>query len=101
MSQRDDEPVLSENAVTVLENRYLIRDEQGKIIETPGQLFSRVARLVASIEANYGSNETEVEQWHKKYYDLMASLKFLPNSPTLNERGQTFGDVERLFCPAD
>ena len=49
-----DEPVISENAKTVLENRYLIKDEQGKIIETPGRLFSRVARLVASVEANYG-----------------------------------------------
>jgi ribonucleotide reductase alpha subunit len=46
------EPVISENAMTVLQNRYLLRDEQGKITETPGQLFTRVARLVASIEAN-------------------------------------------------
>lgn len=91
------EPVLSKNALTVLENRYLIRDEQGKIIETPGQLFSRVARLVASIEANYGSNETEVKQWHKKYYDLMASLKFLPNSPTLMNAGRPSGMLSACF----
>jgi ribonucleoside-diphosphate reductase alpha chain len=91
------EPVLSENALTVLENRYLIKDEQGKIIETPGQLFSRVARLVASIEANYGSNETEVQQWHKKYYDLMASLKFLPNSPTLMNAGRPSGMLSACF----
>ena len=92
-----DEPALSENAVTVLENRYLIKDEQGKIIETPGQLFSRVARLVASIEAAYGANETEVNQWHKTYYELMASLKFLPNSPTLMNAGRPSGMLSACF----
>jgi ribonucleoside-diphosphate reductase alpha chain len=92
-----DEPVLSENATTVLESRYLIKDEQGKIIETPGQLFSRVARLVASVEANYGGNEAEVAQWHKKYYDLMASLKFLPNSPTLMNAGRPSGMLSACF----
>jgi ribonucleoside-diphosphate reductase alpha chain len=91
------EPVLSENAMTVLENRYLIRDEQGKIIETPGQLFHRVARLVASIETNYGGNEAEVNQWHEKYYDLMASLKFLPNSPTLMNAGRPSGMLSACF----
>ncbi len=91
------EPVLSENAMTVLENRYLIRDEQRKIIETPGQLFSRVARLVASIEINYGCNKTEVAQWHKKYYDIMASLKFLPNSPTLMNAGRPSGMLSACF----
>jgi len=89
--------VLSENAMTVLENRYLIRDEQRKIIETPGQLFSRVARLVASIEINYGCNKTEVAQWHKKYYDIMASLKFLPNSPTLMNAGRPSGMLSACF----
>ena len=97
MPPTGDEPVLSENAMTVLENRYLIKDEQGKIIETPGQLFSRVARLVASIEANYGGNEAEVDQWHKKYYDLMASLKFLPNSPTLMNAGRPSGMLSACF----
>jgi len=48
------QPVLSENAVTVLRSRYLIKDEGGNIVETPGQLFSRVARLIAENEANYG-----------------------------------------------
>ena len=91
------EPILSENAMTVLEKRYLIRDEQGKVIETPGQLFHRVARLVASIEANYGGNEAEVAQWHEKYYDLMASLKFLPNSPTLMNAGRPSGMLSACF----
>jgi len=91
------EPVLSENARTVLESRYLIKDEQGKIIETPGQLFSRVARLVASIEANYGANVDEVSKWHREFYDLMATLKFLPNSPTLMNAGRPSGMLSACF----
>jgi len=75
--------VLSENALTVLRSRYLIKNREGKCIETPAQLFSRVASLVAEAEAKYGADSSEVRQWHRKYYDLMASLKFLPNSPAL------------------
>jgi len=76
-------PVLSENALKVLRGRYLIKDEQGKCVETPAELFSRTASLIARAEATFGANSRQVQQWHKKYYDLMASLKFLPNSPAL------------------
>ncbi len=82
-------PVLGENALTVLQERYLIKDQQGRCIETPAQLFSRVALLVAEAEAKYGADTAEVRQWHRKFYDLMTSLKFLPNSPALmNARRQ-------------
>jgi len=76
-------PVLSENALTVLRNRYLIKNQDGKCIETPAQLFSRVASLIAEAEGKYGADDSTIRQWHRKYYDLMASLKFLPNSPAL------------------
>jgi ribonucleoside-diphosphate reductase alpha chain len=76
-------PVLTKNALKVLQNRYLIKDEHGRCIETPAQLFSRVASLVAEAETQYGATPDEVKQWHKTYYDLMAQLKFLPNSPAL------------------
>ncbi len=78
-----EEPVLSEIALKVLQSRYLIKDEQGDCIETPAQLFNRVALLVAQAEARYGVSGGEIRQWHRKYYELMASLKFLPNSPAL------------------
>ncbi|MHC4329477.1 MAG: adenosylcobalamin-dependent ribonucleoside-diphosphate reductase, partial [Planctomycetota bacterium] len=78
-----DAPVLSGNALKVLQSRYLIKDVQGNCIETPAQLFSRVASSVAQAEAKYGANRAEVKRWHKKFYDLMASLEFLPNSPAL------------------
>ena len=82
------EPVLTENALKVLQSRYLIKDQQGRCIETPGQLFSRVASLIAGAEAAYGADAGEVRQWHRIYYDLMASLKFLPNSPALMNAGR-------------
>jgi len=78
-----DVPVLTENALTVLQSRYLIKDHEGKCIETPAQLFSRVASLIAEAEAKYGADSGQIKAWHRKYYDLLASLKFLPNSPTL------------------
>ena len=78
-----DAPALSENALRVLESRYLVKSCQGRCIETPAQLFSRVARSIANVEARYGADRGEVNVWHKKYYDLMASLEFLPNSPAL------------------
>ena len=76
-------PVLSKNALTVLRSRYLIKNQDGKCIETPAQLFSRVASLIAEAEGKYGADDSTIRQWHRKYYDLMASLKFLPNSPAL------------------
>ena len=76
-------PELSENALTVLRSRYLVKDQQGKCIETPAQLCSRVASRGAQAEAKYGAGKSQIKEWHKKFYDLMASLKFLPNSPAL------------------
>jgi ribonucleoside-diphosphate reductase alpha chain len=81
-------PVLSENAVTVLQNRYLIKDQKGECIEMPAQLFSRVALHVAKAESQYGATPDEVKKWHKIYYDLMAQLVFLPNSPALMNAGR-------------
>ncbi len=84
----DRAPVLSKNALAVLQNRYLIKDKEGKCIETPTQLFSRVALLAAKSEAKYGATNSEVNTWQRKFYNLMVSLKFLPNSPALMNAGQ-------------
>jgi ribonucleoside-diphosphate reductase alpha chain len=89
-------PVLTESALTVLRSRYLIRDERGNCIETPGQLFSRVAAVVAEAEAKYGADKAEFSQWQRKYYDLMASLTFLPNSPALMNAGRS-GTLSACF----
>jgi len=82
-----DVPVLSGNAMKVLQSRYLLKDA-GKGMETPAELFSRVASVVAEVESRYGASPDDVKCWHKNYYDLMASLKFLPNSPALMNAGR-------------
>ncbi len=90
-------PILTENALAVLQDRYLVKDETGKSIESPAELFSRVAKLIADTETRYGVNQLEVEKWHKRYYDLMASLKFLPNSPTLMNANRPLGMLSACF----
>ena len=92
-----DAPRLSENALTVLKSRYLIKDDQGKCIETPAQLFSRVAWLVAGAEAKYGAGNSEIKEWHRKFYNLLASLKFLPNSPALMNANRPNGMLSACF----
>ena len=81
-------PLLSENALKVLQSRYLIKDVQGKCIETPAQLFSRVAKSAADVEAKYAANKDRLRRWHETFYELLASLKFLPNSPALMNAGR-------------
>ncbi|MGB2806513.1 MAG: adenosylcobalamin-dependent ribonucleoside-diphosphate reductase [Sedimentisphaerales bacterium] len=81
-------PVLTENALTVLQSRYLLRDHKGKCIETPAQMFSRVAALIADAEAMYGAQRDKIKGWHRRFYDLLVSLKFLPNSPALMNAGR-------------
>jgi len=85
---------LTYNALTVLERRYLLRDENGKIIETPGQLFRRVAKAIASAEAKYGGNVRKSEE---EFYRLMSSLEFLPNSPTLFNAGAPLRQLSACF----
>jgi ribonucleoside-diphosphate reductase alpha chain len=90
-------PVLSENASAVLRARYLIKDNQGHCIETPAELLSRVAAMVAGAEAKYGAGSADINQWHRKFYDLMASLKFLPNSPALMNANRPNGMLSACF----
>jgi len=92
-----DIPGLTENAIRVLRARYLKRDESGKVLETPAQMFRRVARAVASIEAIYGADEEEVAYWEQKFYDLMTSGRFMPNSPTLMNAGRELGMLSACF----
>ena len=90
---------LSENALTVLKARYLLRDEQGNIVEIPEGLFKRVARAIASVETLYGGNP---EEWETKFYDAMSNLFFLPNTPTLINAGKEIGQLAACFVlPVD
>lgn len=82
------EPPLSPNAATILEQRYLARNEEGETIEDAKGLFYRVARAISAGEENFTDNEEEVSEWTRKFYELISSLKFLPNSPTLVNAGK-------------
>lgn len=75
-------PELTTNAVKVLESRYLRRGNDGEIIETPEQLFRRVARSLAAAEVSFG-RRSAASKWEETFYEMLVSLDFLPNSPTL------------------
>jgi ribonucleoside-diphosphate reductase alpha chain len=90
------ELALSQNALRVLESRYLRRDEQRRIIETPLELFDSVARGVAYAELLLG-NGREAQQWQEIYYRLLTSLDFLPNTPTLMNAGKPLGQLSACF----
>jgi Ribonucleotide reductase, alpha subunit len=87
---------LSDNALRVLERRYLSKDGEGKAIETPQQLFRRVAKHIGSAELLYDS-KADVSLWEEAFYQLMANLDFLPNSPTLMNAGRELGQLSACF----
>ena len=91
------ELVLSMNAIKVLEKRCLIKDESGKVVETPEGLFRRVSRTVADGDSLYGATDEMVKDTAEEFYDLITSLRFLPNSPTLMNAGKRLGQLSACF----
>ncbi len=88
---------LSENAVKVLERRYLSRDEEGRVIETPEEMFRRVARAIAAAEKLYGKSSDEIAALEDDFFEMMSSLEFLPNSPCLMNAGKDLGQLSACF----
>jgi len=87
---------LSDNAMVVLEKRYLIKDSKGDPNEKAEDLFRRVSRHIASAELVFDKN-APVSEWEEKFYNLMTSLDFLPNSPTLMNAGRELGQLSACF----
>ncbi|MGB9716264.1 MAG: adenosylcobalamin-dependent ribonucleoside-diphosphate reductase [Thermodesulfovibrionales bacterium] len=85
---------LTKNALEVLRQRYLLKNEEGKVIETPEEMFRRVAKAIASAESLYGNSP---EEWEEKFFILMSDLHFLPNSPTLMNAGKDIGQLAACF----
>ena len=88
---------LSPNAKKVLERRYLRKDEDGMLIETPEQMFVRVASAIAAADKQYGASEQEVKQLEDAFFKMMANLEFLPNSPCLMNAGKELGQLSACF----
>jgi len=87
----------SDNAITVLNRRYLIKDESGQPAEQPEDLFWRVARNIAAADANYGASDGAVEALAETFYELMTSRVWMPNSPTLMNAGRPLGQLSACF----
>ncbi len=93
---------LSQNARTVLEKRYLVKDKTGKSIETPEDMFWRVATTIAEADRRYGATDKQIEKTANQFYELMTQRRFEPNSPTLMNAGRPLGQLSACFVlPVD
>ncbi|MEO0283687.1 MAG: vitamin B12-dependent ribonucleotide reductase [candidate division WOR-3 bacterium] len=91
------EPIVTENALKVLEKRYLLRNEKGEIIETPKEMYERVAKAVAEVDKEYPVFKEKVSETEEKFYYIMSQGYFLPNSPTLMNAGTKMGQLSACF----
>jgi len=92
-----DRPLkISENAHRVLEKRYLAKNEEGKPVEAPGEMFRRVAKNIAQADLLYG-NDRDIKKTEDEFYSAMTSMEFLPNSPTLMNAGRDLQQLSACF----
>lgn len=91
-----DDLKLGVNAIQVLKNRYLMKDQEGKVIETPREMFRRVAKAVAKADLSY-DEKTDIEKTVDTFYQVMVDREFLPNSPTLMNAGTRLGQLSACF----
>ncbi len=94
---QDDELKMPINSLTVLAARYLKKDENNMVIETPKRLFTRVANTIAAPERKYGKGDAEVAAISEEFYNAMTRFEFMPNSPTLMNAGTELGQLSACF----
>lgn len=88
---------LSENSLRVLEKRYLKKDADGRVTETPDDMFRRVAKTIAAADANFHKPEADIAALEEKFYTMMTGLEFMPNSPTLMNAGRDLSQLSACF----
>ncbi len=88
---------LSENAIKVLEKRYLKRDKNGECVETPATMFRRVADSIAKAELEYGKTQEDAKKLADEFYEMITKRYFMPNSPTLMNAGRELGQLSACF----
>lgn len=91
------EPKITENAVKVLRRRYLIKDTNSQVVETPAEMFLRVARNLSEAELIYGATEERRQEVEAEFYQMMASLDYIPNSPTMMNAGRELQQLSACF----
>ncbi len=91
-----DDIGLDANAIKVLQRRYLLQNKKGETVETPSQLFKRVAKSIASVETQY-NHTTNTGNIELQFYQMMSNLEFLPNTPTLMNAGTEVGQLSACF----
>ncbi len=89
--------LLTENAIKVLEKRYLEKDGKGVITETPEGLFRRVAKAIAAPDKTFGATPEELQAVEDTFFEMMSNLEFMPNSPTLMNAGRPLGQLSACF----
>lgn len=97
MSSADNKIILTRNALKVLEKRYLKRDKNGNCIETPQDMFRRVADTIASGDLEFGKTSKDVQNLSDIFYNAITHRYFMPNSPTLMNAGRDLGQLAACF----
>lgn len=88
---------ISDNANTILDKRYFLKDSKGNAIEDSEMMFRRVAKHIASGDSIYGASDADIAHTEERFYRLMSSLDFLPNSPTMMNAGTGQGTLSACF----
>lgn len=97
MNLVEDKLNLSENAIKVLEKRYLKRDKEGNCIEKPSDMFKRVAKTIAEGDLKFGKSQSDVDKLTERFYNAITNCYFMPNSPTLMNAGRELGQLAACF----